>query len=55
VLPADRLFGLSPAHSILVNLEPGAHMNEAAFTERLYGPATTHLPALTARLRQRME
>jgi NAD-dependent deacetylase len=55
VLPADRLFGESPAYSILVNLEPGGHMNEAAFSERLYGPATAHLPTLTAALRRRMD
>jgi NAD-dependent deacetylase len=54
VLPADRLFGDSPAHSILVNLEPGDNMNEALFTECLYGPATEHLPELTAVLRVRM-
>jgi NAD-dependent deacetylase len=54
VLPADRLFGDSPAHSILVNLEPGDTMNESAFTERLYGPATEKLPALTPTLKRRM-
>ena len=54
VLPADQLFGNSRAHSILVNLEPGEDMDEGAFTERHYGPATKHLPALTALLRRRM-
>lgn len=54
VLPADRLFAYSPAHSILVNLEPGEDMDEDAFTERHYGPATKHLPALTPLLRRRM-
>jgi NAD-dependent deacetylase len=54
VLPADRLFAHSPAHSVLVNLEPGDDMDEGAFTERFYGPATKHLPALTPALRQRM-
>jgi NAD-dependent deacetylase len=54
VLPADRLFGDSPAYSILVNLEPGENMNEALFRERVYGPATKRLPGLTAVLRGRM-
>lgn len=54
VLPADRLFAHSSAHSILVNLEPGADMDEGAFTERHYGPATRHLPELTTALRRRM-
>ena len=54
VLPADRLFGHSPAHSILINLEPGSAMNEAAFTERSYGPATVQLPELAPAIRARM-
>ncbi len=54
VLPADRLFAHTPAHSILVNLQPGVDMDEGAFTERHYGPATRQLPALTALLRQRL-
>jgi NAD-dependent deacetylase len=55
VLPADQLFGNSHAFSILVNLEPGREMDEAAFTERRYGPATQLLPALTETIRRRME
>jgi NAD-dependent deacetylase len=54
VLPADRLFGHSPAYSFLVNLEPGNQMEESAFTERVYGPATKQLPNLAAKLKQRM-
>ncbi len=54
VLPADQLFGYSPAHSVLVNLEPGHDMDEATFTERHYGPATQELPKLTTLLEQRM-
>jgi hypothetical protein len=30
-------------------------MDEEAFTERFYGPATKHLPALTASLTKRMD
>jgi NAD-dependent deacetylase len=55
VLPADEIFGRSRAHSVLVNLEPGRQMNELAFTERRYGPATEHLPALTDFIRGRMD
>jgi NAD-dependent deacetylase len=55
VLPADELFGRSPAHSILVNLEPSRQMNEQLFSERHYGPATQELPKLTETLRQRMD
>ncbi len=55
VLPADRLFAHSPAYSILVNLEPGAQMNEKAFSERRYGPATQHLPGLWDTLSKRMD
>ena len=54
VLPADRLFAHSNAYSILVNLEPGHHMDESAFSEQHYGPATQHLPALFNRLKNRM-
>ena len=54
VLPADRLFAHSKAYSILVNLEPGGQMDEAAFSERRYGPATRQLPALGDTLRNRM-
>ena len=54
VLPADRLFGDSPAFSILANLEPGTEMNEATFSERHYGPATQTLPGLTALIEKRM-
>jgi len=54
VLPADRLFTRA-AYSILVNLEPGTDMNERAFTERRYGPATQQLPGLGETLRKRME
>lgn len=54
VLPADRLFGRSKAYSILVNLEAGSQMDEKAFSERLYGPATTELPKLVGKLKQRM-
>ena len=55
VLPADHLFGHSKAYSILVNLEPGDQMNEKAFSERRYGPATQQLPALWNTLRNRMD
>jgi NAD-dependent deacetylase len=55
VLPADQLFGNSRAFSILVNLEPGGEMDEAAFTERHYGLATQLLPALTETIRRRIE
>ena len=55
VLPADRLFAHSKAYSILVNLEPGRQMDEKAFSERRYGPATQQLPALWATLRKRMD
>jgi NAD-dependent deacetylase len=55
VLPADRLFAHSRAYSILVNLEPGGQMDEQAFTERRYGPATEHLPALEEMLAERMK
>ena len=55
VLPADRLFGQSLAYSFLVNLEPGNQMDESAFSERLYGPATGQLPNLATRLGQRMK
>ena len=54
VLPADHLFGPSKAYSILVNLEPGTQMNERAFSERRYGPATRELPGLWDMLRKRM-
>jgi NAD-dependent deacetylase len=55
VLPADRIFGRSRAFSILVNLEPGDEMDEAAFHARFYGPATKILPTLTETLRKRMD
>lgn len=55
VLPADRLFALSPAYSVLVNLEPATVMNEAAFSRRHYGPATEQLPALDSLLHERMD
>jgi len=55
VLPADRLFGHSPAHSILVNLEPGREMDESAFSARHYGMATQVLPTLTETIAKRME
>jgi len=55
VLPADQLFAHSPAYSILVNLEPGRQMDEKAFSERHYGPATQHLPALWDLLQNRMK
>jgi len=55
VLPADDLFAHSKAYSILVNLEPGSQMNEKAFSERRYGPATQHLPELWETLRNRMD
>jgi NAD-dependent deacetylase len=55
VLPADRLFAHSKAYSILVNLEPGAQMDEKAFSERRYGPATQQLPELGDTLRNRMD
>jgi NAD-dependent deacetylase len=54
VLPADRLFAHSEAYSILVNLEPGVQMDEKAFSERRYGPATEQLPALWDVLKSRM-
>jgi len=54
VLPADRLFAHSKAYSILVNLEPGGQMDEAAFTQRFYGPATQQLPTLWDTLRKRL-
>jgi NAD-dependent deacetylase len=54
VLPADRLFAYSKAYSILVNLEPGQQMDEGAFSESHYGPATEILPKLSGILRQRM-
>ena len=54
VLPADRLFARSKAYSILVNLELGTQMNERAFGERRYGPATEKLPELSDLLRRRM-
>ena len=54
VLPADRLFAYSKAYSILVNLEPGTQMEEYAFSERRYGPATKMLPELGDLLKQRM-
>ena len=54
VLPADQLFGYSRAYSILANLEPGGEMNESAFSERYYGPATQTLPALTELIEKRM-
>jgi NAD-dependent deacetylase len=54
VLPADRIFGHSPAYSILVNLEPGREMDEAAFSERHYGAATRLLPELTEKIERRM-
>ncbi len=54
VLPADRLFAYSDACSILVNLEPGSAMDEQAFTERFYGPATQMLPRLNDLLVARM-
>jgi len=54
VLPADQLFGYSQAYSILVNLEPGSEMNEAAFTARHFGPATQILPTLTEMIETRM-
>ena len=55
VLPADQLFAHSPAYSILVNLEPGRQMDEKAFSESHYGPATQHLPALWDLLQNRMK
>jgi NAD-dependent deacetylase len=54
VLPADRLFAHSDAHSILVNLEPAGQMDEAAITERHYGLASAQLPKLAEVLTQRM-
>jgi NAD-dependent deacetylase len=54
VLPADRLFAHSKAYSILVNLEPGGQMDEKAFSERRYGPATQKLSGLWDVLRKRM-
>ncbi len=55
VLPADRLFGHSPAHSILVNLEPGWQMDERAFSRTVYGPASQQVPALLPFLRTRLD
>ena len=55
VLPADQIFGNSDAFSILVNLEPGSDMDELAFSERYYGPATQLLPKLTEAIVGRME
>jgi NAD-dependent deacetylase len=55
VLPADRLFAHSRAHSILVNLEPANQMDESAFSERFYGPATSQLPFLQERIAARMK
>ena len=55
VLPADRLFARSKAYSILINLEPGGQMDEGAFSERRYGPATQQLPALWDVLKKRMD
>jgi NAD-dependent SIR2 family protein deacetylase len=55
VLPADRLFAHSKAYSILVNLEPGDQMDEVAFSERRFGPATQHLPGLWNTLGNRMD
>lgn len=55
VLPADRLFAHSPAYSILVNLDPAGQMDEKAFSERRYGPATLQLPTLWDTLKSRME
>jgi NAD-dependent deacetylase len=55
VLPADLLFGRSPAHSVLINLEPGRQMDESAFRETIYGPASKKVPALLPLLRNRME
>ena len=55
VLPADQLFARSKAYSVLVNLEPGTQMNEKAFSERRYGPATLQLPKLRDILKCRMD
>ncbi len=55
VLPADRLFAHSVAYSILVNLEPAGQMDEKAFSERRYGPATVQLPTLWDTLESRMD
>jgi NAD-dependent deacetylase len=55
VLPADRLFAHSDAHSILVNLEPASQMDEGAFTERHYGPASVQLPRVTEIVSKRMK
>ena len=55
VLPADRLFALSPAYSVLVNLEAGSQMNEELFDECHFGPASQELPKLAALLRDRMD
>jgi len=55
VLPADQLFAHSPAYSILVNLEPANQMDEKAFSERRYGPATAQLPTLWDTLKLRMD
>ena len=54
VLPADHLFARR-AYSILVNLEPGDQMDEKAFRERRYGPATQQLPELWDLLKERMD
>jgi NAD-dependent deacetylase len=55
VLPADQIFGRSRAFSVLVNLEPGSEMDEAAFSACFYGPATQTLPGLTETIVERME
>jgi NAD-dependent deacetylase len=55
VLPADRLFAHSKAYSLLVNLEPADQMDEKAFSERHYGPATQELPGLLEKLKARMD
>jgi NAD-dependent deacetylase len=54
VLPADQIFGRSRAFSILVNLEPGSEMDEAAFSSCFYGVATQILPSLTELIGKRM-
>jgi len=55
VLPADQLFGSSPAYSILANLEPGTDMDESAFSACHFGPATQTLPSLTELIQGRMK
>jgi NAD-dependent deacetylase len=55
VLPADELFARSDAFSVLVNLESGSGMNEAAFSACLFGPATLMLPELTDVIAEHME